>query len=64
MKFYCKECNKVIDRRFAAQKNYEDGFKCKWCGSTVYREDKILASLFKDFFEYLEKKGIDLSNYE
>lgn len=65
MKFYCRECNKVIDRRFVKPKSYEeDAFRCKWCGSTVYKVDKILASLCADFFEYLEKKGKDISSYE
>lgn len=64
MKFYCDECKKVIDRRFVKQKNYEDGFRCKWCGSTVYRLDKILASLCSDFFEYLRTKKKDVSEYE
>lgn len=64
VKFYCKECNKILSRRYVASRYYEDGYTCNWCGSTVYSCDRLLADLFKDYIEYLEKKGSDLSDYE
>lgn len=64
MRFYCKECNKVIDRRHVIPKTWEDGYRCRWCGSTVYRTRKLLAGILNDYVDYLEKKGEDLDQYE
>lgn len=64
MRFYCRDCNKVIDRRHVIPKTWEDSYRCRWCGSTVYRTRKLLAGILNDYVEYLEKKGEDLDQYE
>lgn len=64
VRFYCRECNKVMDRRFVRPKAYEEGFKCKWCGSKTFNSYKMLADLFHDFLDYCDKKGIDTDDYE
>lgn len=64
LRFYCKHCKKVFDRRFVNAGVYEDGYTCAWCGNTVLSTRKLLSSLLTDYTEYLEKKGVDLSEYE
>ena len=64
MRFYCRECNKVIDRRNAVPVPYEERFRCKWCGTVVMSTKKLLAMLLKDYVDYLLKHGEDLSKYE
>lgn len=64
MRFYCRECNKVIDRRNVVPVPYEERFRCKWCGTEVMSTKKLLAMILGDYVEYLEKKGEDLSEYE
>lgn len=64
MRFYCKECNKIIDRRSVIPIPYEERFRCKWCGTTVISTKKLLAMILGDYVEYLEKKGEDLERYE
>lgn len=64
MRFYCRECNKVIDRRQVTPVPYEERFRCKWCGSVVMSTKKLLAMILGDYVEYLESKVEDLSKYE
>ena len=64
MRFYCRECDKVIDRRQVNPKTYEEGFRCRWCGSTVYRTRKLLARLFREFVDWLIKHDEDMEKYE
>ena len=64
MRFYCRECNKVIDRRNVVPVPYEERFRCKWCGTEVMNTKKLLAMILGDYVEYLESKGEDLSKYE
>lgn len=64
MRFYCRECNKVIDRRNVVPVPYEERFRCKWCGTEVMSTKKLLAMILGDYVEYLEQKGEDLSKYE
>ena len=64
MRFYCRECNKVIDRRNVVPVPYDERFRCKWCGSEVMSTKKLLAMILGDYVEYLEQKGEDLSKYE
>ena len=64
MRFYCPECKRVIDRRFVKPKTFEEGYRCVWCGTTVYSVKKILARVCDDYLQYLEKNGEDLTNYE
>ena len=64
MRFYCRECDRIIDRRKVIPKQYEEGFRCKWCGSTVLSTRKLLAKIIKDYIDYLESKGEDVGRYE
>ena len=64
MRFYCRQCDKIIDRRSVVPRMYEDGYRCRWCGSVVLQTRKLLARILKDYCEYLEKSGEDLDNYE
>jgi len=64
MRFYCQTCNKAMDRRFVVPKNYEDGYRCKWCGGRVFNMKKILADVAKSWLEYCDEKGIDIDVYE
>ena len=64
LRFYCPNCNRLIDRRFVTPKAYEEGFKCKWCGERVLNANKIKADMMKDFLEYAEKRGVDIDIYE
>ena len=64
MRFYCRECNRIMDRRKVVPVMYEERFRCKWCGSVVMNTKELLEMLLKDYIEYLEKKGEDLSKYE
>ena len=64
MRFYCRECNKVIDRRNVVPVPYEERFRCKWCGTVVMSTKKLLAMILGDYCEYLDQKGEDLSKYE
>jgi hypothetical protein len=64
MRFYCRECNKVIDRRNVVPVPYEERYRCKWCGTVVMSTKKLLAMILGDYVEYLESKGEDMSKYE
>mgnify|MGYP007013867707 CR=1 FL=1 len=64
MRFYCPQCDKIIDRRCVIQKMYEESFRCKWCGATVYSTRKLLARIMRDYVEYLEKHGEDMDEYQ
>ena len=70
VQFYCPTCDKVIGRLKVKEpmwipvgSEYKARFNCKWCGSRVYRVDKMLASLFADMVMYEELKG-DVDKYE
>lgn len=62
--YYCPICKKVIDSRFAVPRNYEDGYRCKWCHSKVYNAWKLLAYVFDEILDYAEKKGVDVDEFE
>lgn len=62
--YYCRTCKKVIDRRFVVPRNYEDGYRCKWCGGRVLNAWKLLAWVFEDILDYAEKKGVDVDEFE
>ena len=64
MRFYCRECNKVIDRRNVVPVPYEERYRCKWCGTVVMSTKKLLAMILGDYVEYMGNKGEDLSKYE
>lgn len=64
MTFYCDSCKKMIPRSKVRQKMWEEFYRCKWCGSPVYRTEKLLAGILSDYIEYAQKKGIDLESYE
>ena len=64
MRFYCRECTKVIDRRNVVPVPYEERYRCKWCGTVVMSTKKLFAMILGDYVEYLENKGEDLSKYE
>ena len=53
-----------MDRRFVVPKNYDEGYKCKWCGGRVLNFKRILADMTKDYLEWAEEKGIDIDVYE
>ena len=64
MRFYCRECDKIIDRRQVKPKTFEEGFRCQWCGSTVLSTRKLLARILSDYVDYMEKQGEDIDRYE
>jgi RNA polymerase subunit RPABC4/transcription elongation factor Spt4 len=64
MRFYCRECNRILDRRKVIPVPYEERYRCKWCGTVVMSTKKLLAMILGDYVEYLESKGEDLSKYE